>query len=87
MIKYVLDRYKPDLALVGYPVTDEFQHQFLGLVTKRLPNGARTRPTTTSRSTAHRTAASRSGSASSGALTKARTRRCGWRGSVCATAS
>ena len=41
LIKYVLDRYKPDLALVGYPVTDEFQHQFLGLVTKRLPNGAR----------------------------------------------
>ena len=40
LIKYVLDRYKPDLALVGYPVTDEFQHQFLGLVTRRLPNGA-----------------------------------------------
>ncbi len=40
LIKYVLDKYKPDLALVGYPVTDEFQHQFLGLVTKKLPNGA-----------------------------------------------
>jgi 2',3'-cyclic-nucleotide 2'-phosphodiesterase (5'-nucleotidase family)/predicted AlkP superfamily phosphohydrolase/phosphomutase len=25
---------KPDLLLVGNPVTDEFQHQFLGLVTK-----------------------------------------------------
>ena len=40
LIKYVLDTYKPDLALVGYPVTDEVQHQFLGLVTKKLPNGA-----------------------------------------------
>jgi 2',3'-cyclic-nucleotide 2'-phosphodiesterase (5'-nucleotidase family) len=40
LIKYVLDTYKPDLALVGAPTTDEFQHQFLGLVTKRLPNGA-----------------------------------------------
>ncbi len=41
IIKYVLRRYKPDLALIGYPVTDEFQHQFLGLVTEMLPNGAR----------------------------------------------
>ncbi|MDO8362463.1 MAG: 5'-nucleotidase C-terminal domain-containing protein [Actinomycetota bacterium] len=40
IIKYVLNKYKPDLALVGYPVTDEFQHQFLGLVTKKLINGA-----------------------------------------------
>ena len=40
LIKYVLDKYKPDLALVGYPGTDEIQHQFLGLVTKKLPNGA-----------------------------------------------
>ena len=40
LIKYILDKYKPDLAMVGYPVTDEVQHQFLGLVTKRLPNGA-----------------------------------------------
>ena len=40
LIKYVLDTYKPDLALVGYPGTDEIQHQFLGLVTKKLPNGA-----------------------------------------------
>jgi 2',3'-cyclic-nucleotide 2'-phosphodiesterase (5'-nucleotidase family)/predicted AlkP superfamily phosphohydrolase/phosphomutase len=41
LIKYVLDTYEPDLAMVGYPVTDEVQHQFLGLVTRRLPNGAR----------------------------------------------
>ena len=27
--------------MVGYPVTDEFQHQFLGLVTRDLPNGDR----------------------------------------------
>ncbi len=40
LIKYVLDTYKPDLAFVGYPVTDEVQHQFLGLVTRKLPNGA-----------------------------------------------
>ena len=40
LIKYVLDKYKPDLAMVGNPVTDEVQHQFLGLVTKKLPNGA-----------------------------------------------
>ena len=40
LIKYVLDKYKPDVALVGYPGTDEIQHQFLGLVTKKLPNGA-----------------------------------------------
>ena len=26
--------------MVGMPTTDEFQHQFLGLVTQRLPNGA-----------------------------------------------
>src|SRR4051812_10000432 len=40
LIKYVLDKYQPDLALVGYPGTDEVQHQFLGLVTKKLPGGA-----------------------------------------------
>jgi 2',3'-cyclic-nucleotide 2'-phosphodiesterase (5'-nucleotidase family) len=40
LIRYIIERYRPDLALVGYPVTDEFQHQFLGLVTKTLPNGA-----------------------------------------------
>ena len=31
---------QPDLAMVGYPTTDEFQHQFLGLITPNLPNGA-----------------------------------------------
>jgi 2',3'-cyclic-nucleotide 2'-phosphodiesterase (5'-nucleotidase family) len=40
LIKYILDKYKPDLAMVGYPVADEFSHQFLGLVTRRLPSGA-----------------------------------------------
>jgi 2',3'-cyclic-nucleotide 2'-phosphodiesterase (5'-nucleotidase family) len=40
IIEYVLDTYEPDVAFVGYPVTDEFQHQFLGLVTEWLPNGA-----------------------------------------------
>lgn len=40
LIKYVLNKYQPDLAMVGDPRTDEIQHQFLGLVTKKLPNGA-----------------------------------------------
>jgi 2',3'-cyclic-nucleotide 2'-phosphodiesterase (5'-nucleotidase family)/predicted AlkP superfamily phosphohydrolase/phosphomutase len=40
MLKYVVKTYKPDLLLAGMPTTDEFQHQFLGLVTRRLPNGA-----------------------------------------------
>jgi len=39
MLEYVVKTYKPDLLLAGYPTTDEFQHQFLGLVTKTLPNG------------------------------------------------
>ena len=33
MLEYVVKTYKPDLLLAGYPTTDEFQHQFLGLVT------------------------------------------------------
>jgi 2',3'-cyclic-nucleotide 2'-phosphodiesterase (5'-nucleotidase family) len=41
IIRYVLRTYKPDLALIGYPITDEFQHQFLGLITRKLPNGDR----------------------------------------------
>ncbi len=40
MLRYVVDTYKPDLLLAGYPTTDEFQHQFLGLVSPRLPGGA-----------------------------------------------
>ncbi len=40
MLRYVVRTYKPDLLLAGYPTTDEFQHQFLGLVTKKLPNGS-----------------------------------------------
>lgn len=40
LLQYIVTAYKPDLALVGYPVTDEFQHQFLGLITKTLPGGA-----------------------------------------------
>ncbi len=39
MLKYVVRTYKPDLLLAGMPTTDEFQHQFLGLVTKTVPNG------------------------------------------------
>jgi 2',3'-cyclic-nucleotide 2'-phosphodiesterase (5'-nucleotidase family) len=40
LIRYILDKYEPDFALVGYPTTDEFQHQFLGLISPKLPNGA-----------------------------------------------
>ncbi len=40
LIQYILAKYQPDLAMVGYPTTDEFQHQFLGLITPKLPNGA-----------------------------------------------
>jgi 2',3'-cyclic-nucleotide 2'-phosphodiesterase (5'-nucleotidase family) len=40
MLEYVVRTYDPDLLLAGYPTTDEFQHQFLGLVTRTLPGGA-----------------------------------------------
>jgi 2',3'-cyclic-nucleotide 2'-phosphodiesterase (5'-nucleotidase family) len=40
LTEYILNTYQPDLAMVGYPVADEFQHQFMGLVTPVLPNGA-----------------------------------------------
>ena len=40
MLEYVAKKYKPDLLLVGMPTTDEFQHQFLGLVSPKLGNGA-----------------------------------------------
>ena len=40
MLKYVANTYKPDLLLVGMPTTDEFQHQFLGLVSPTIPGGA-----------------------------------------------
>jgi 2',3'-cyclic-nucleotide 2'-phosphodiesterase (5'-nucleotidase family) len=39
MIQYILAKYKPDLVMAGYPTTDEFQHQFLGLIVPTLPNG------------------------------------------------
>jgi 2',3'-cyclic-nucleotide 2'-phosphodiesterase (5'-nucleotidase family)/predicted AlkP superfamily phosphohydrolase/phosphomutase len=40
MLRYVGRSYRPDLFLVGMPTTDEFSHQFLGLVSRRLPGGA-----------------------------------------------
>ncbi len=39
MLRYVVNTYKPDLLLAGMPTTDEFQHQFLGLVSPTLPGG------------------------------------------------
>ena len=40
MLDYIAERYQPDLLLLGMPTTDEFQHQFLGLVSQKLPGGA-----------------------------------------------
>ena len=40
MMEYVVETYEPDLLLAGMPTTDEFQHQFLGLVTPTFPGGA-----------------------------------------------
>ncbi len=40
MLEYVVEKYDPDLLLAGMPTTDEFQHQFLGLVSPKLPDGA-----------------------------------------------
>ena len=40
LIEYILEKHEPDLVMAGYPITDEFQHQFLGLVSPTLPNGA-----------------------------------------------
>ena len=41
MLHYILDTLgvKPDLLMLGWPVTDEFSHQFLGLVTPESPQG------------------------------------------------
>jgi 2',3'-cyclic-nucleotide 2'-phosphodiesterase (5'-nucleotidase family) len=40
MLDYIVETYKPDFLMAGVPTTDEFSHQFLGLVTPKLPNGA-----------------------------------------------
>jgi 2',3'-cyclic-nucleotide 2'-phosphodiesterase (5'-nucleotidase family)/predicted AlkP superfamily phosphohydrolase/phosphomutase len=39
LIQYIVNKYQPDLLMLGYPTTDEFQHQFLGLISPTLPNG------------------------------------------------
>ena len=39
IIEYIVTNYEPDLLMLGYPATDEFQHQFLGLISPTLPNG------------------------------------------------
>ncbi len=41
ILSYIGKHYRPDLLLAGFPTTDEFSHQFLGLLTKKLPNGDR----------------------------------------------
>ncbi len=40
MLEYVAQKYQPDHHRAGRPTTDEFQHQFLGLVSQKLPGGA-----------------------------------------------
>jgi 2',3'-cyclic-nucleotide 2'-phosphodiesterase (5'-nucleotidase family) len=41
VLTYILHTLQPgtDLAMVGYPVTDEFSHQFMALVTPTAPDG------------------------------------------------
>lgn len=39
IMEYIISEYDPEVVLAGYPTTDEFQHQFLSLLTKTLPNG------------------------------------------------
>ena len=86
LIKYVLDKYKPDLAMVGDPRTDEIQHQFLGLVTKKLINGA-DNPAYDDVNVDGRKdgRVEEPRAASSATPTPARTRRCGSRRTACAT--
>ena len=83
VIKYILGTLQPDtqLAMVGYPFTDEVFYQFMGLVTPIDPGGARTRAMTSSRSSTTSSApaagphtASRSARATSEALTRTPTR-------------
>ena len=40
VLEYIAQTYEPDIMFVGYPVTDEFSHQFLSLITPTLPNYA-----------------------------------------------
>ena len=49
VINYILGTLQPntDLAMVGYPFTDEVSHQFMGLVSRPTPTATRT-PATTS---------------------------------------
>lgn len=37
IIEYIGRTYRPEIFLGGYPVTDEFQHQFLSLITPTVP--------------------------------------------------
>jgi 2',3'-cyclic-nucleotide 2'-phosphodiesterase (5'-nucleotidase family) len=37
IIEYIADTYDPDIFFGGYPVTDEFQHQFTSLYTETVP--------------------------------------------------
>lgn len=39
IIDYIVETYDPDIVFGGYPVTDEFSHQFLGLVSPTVAGG------------------------------------------------
>ncbi len=39
LVQYVIETHRPDLVMVGYPITADFSAEFLGLVTRTLPNG------------------------------------------------
>ena len=43
MLEYVVE-YGRTRLLAGMPTTDEFQHQFLGLVSPKLPSGGNANP-------------------------------------------
>ena len=81
MLQYVAKTYKPDLLLVGVPTTDEFQHQFLGLVSPTLPNGTAEPGVRRRQPRRHAgRARARPGRASSAPPTRKPTRRSRWPG-------
>ena len=58
VVRFVLGELQPETDLAIVPVTDEFSHQFLGLLTPTDLDGRPTRSSTTSTARARATAAS-----------------------------
>ena len=80
MLEYVAETYEPDLLLVGMPTTDEFQHQFLGLVSQAAAQRC-SQPGLRRRRPRRRQGRTRGSSASAfirERLRRSPTRRCGW---------